>query len=137
MSKITIETVVNAPLKVVWDCWTLPEHITQWAFASDNWEAPYAENDVRVGGEFKTSMSAKDKSAAFDFKGTYTLVEEQAKIEYVIEDGRHVSISFEETPSGVRIIETFDPENENPEEVQKAGWLGFLNNFKKHAESNT
>lgn len=135
MNKITIETIVNAPMKRVWDCWTLPQHITKWSFASDDWEASDAENDVQVGGQFKTSLSAKDKSAGFDFKGTYTTVEKYSKLEYILEDGRQVSISFMETPSGIKIVETFDPENQNSEEAQRAGWQAFLNNFKKHAES--
>jgi hypothetical protein len=63
MLPITITTTINAPVEKVWDMWTLPIHITKWAFASDTWEAPYAENDVkyaeqmiekdiRVNGEF-------------------------------------------------------------------------------------
>jgi len=41
---ITVQTVVNAPMEKVWECWNKPEHITGWAFASDDWEAPTAEN---------------------------------------------------------------------------------------------
>jgi uncharacterized protein YndB with AHSA1/START domain len=44
---ITVEATIQAPLEKVWDYWTKPEHIVQWAFASDDWEAPAAENDVR------------------------------------------------------------------------------------------
>ena len=57
---ITVRTTVNAPLAKVWERWTGPEHIVNWAFASDDWEAPSAENDVREGGRFKTVMAAKD-----------------------------------------------------------------------------
>jgi hypothetical protein len=32
------------------------------------------------------------------------------------------------------ITSTFDPENENPHEVQQFGWQAFLNNFIKYAE---
>jgi len=42
---ITVETIVQAPMEKVWEFWTEPEHIVQWAFASDDWEAPTAEND--------------------------------------------------------------------------------------------
>lgn len=58
---ITVRTVVNAPMEKVWECWNKPEHITGWAFASDAWEAPAAENNLRVGGKFKTIMAAKDE----------------------------------------------------------------------------
>jgi uncharacterized protein YndB with AHSA1/START domain len=131
---ITIEAVVSAPIEKVWACWNEPIHITRWAFASDDWEAPAAENDLRVGGKFKTVMAAKDKSAGFDFTGTYTNIELHTVIEYDMDDGRHVKTEFFETSEGVKIISTFDPENENPEEVQREGWQAILNNFKKYTE---
>lgn len=134
---ITVETIVNAPIAKVWDCWTKPDHITQWAFASDEWEAPRAENDLRVDGAFTTVMAAKDKSAGFDFTGVYTTVEHHKQIAYDITDGRHVHILFAETPEGVHVTETFDPENENPEAMQRAGWQAILDNFKKYVEGRT
>jgi hypothetical protein len=53
-----------------------------------------------------------------------------------MDDGRQVSIQFEKTASGVRIIETFDPEGENPPEMQRAGWQAILENFKRYAEQS-
>ncbi|MBI4136743.1 SRPBCC domain-containing protein [Candidatus Roizmanbacteria bacterium] len=133
---ITVETTINAPMQKVWDYWNKPEHITKWAFADDTWKAPSAENDVRTGGKFKTVMAAKDKSAQFDFTGVYTNVNEHELIEYDMDDGRHVKVEFAETPEGINVTETFDPENENPEDVQRGGWQAMLDNFKKYAESN-
>ena len=132
---ITVQTVINAPIEKVWKCWNEPEHVTQWAFASDDWESPSAENDLREGGKFKTVMAAKDKSTSFDFEGVYSAVKENSLIEYDMSDGRHVKIVFEQTPEGVKVIETFDPEQENSEELQRAGWQAIMDNFKKHVES--
>ncbi len=132
---ITIETIINAPIEKVWEFWTQPERIMNWAFASDDWEAPAAENDLRVGGKFSTTMAAKDKSASFDFNGVYTEVKEHALIEYDMEDGRHVKIEFTKTPEGVQVIESFEAENENSEKMQRAGWQSILDNFKKLVES--
>jgi uncharacterized protein YndB with AHSA1/START domain len=135
MNAITVETIVKAPLSKVWEYWNKPEHITHWAFGSDVWEAPTAENDLRVGGKFKTTMSAKDKSASFDLIGTYTAVKEHELIEYDMADGRHVKTEFIQLAEGVKVIVTFDPENENPEEMQRGGWQAISDNFKKYAES--
>lgn len=134
---ITIQTTVKAPLAKVWEYWNKPEHIPGWAFASDAWEAYGAENDLRTGGKFKTVMAAKDKSSSFDFGGTYTAVTEHELIEYDMGDGRHVKVTFAETPEGVLIVETFDPEQENTEELQRSGWQAILDNFKKYAETRT
>lgn len=133
---ITVEAVVAAPIEHVWTAWTEPEHIVRWAFASDDWAAPYADSDLRVGGKFVTRMEARDQSAGFDFGGTYTALVEHQLIEYDMngEDRRHVKTTFEDTPVGVKITQTFDPETENIEEVQRAGWQAILDNFKNYAE---
>lgn len=135
-SPISVETTINAPIAKVWEYWNTPEHIERWAFASDDWEARDAENDLREGGKFKTTMAAKDGSESFDFTGVYTTVKEHERIEYDMSDGRHVKVAFTESPEGVKIVETFDPENENPPEVQREGWQSILDNFKKYVEKN-
>lgn len=132
---ITIETTVHAPMEIVWDCWSNPDHITNWAFASDDWHAPYANNDLKLNGKFKTTMAAKDGSMSFDFEGVYTSVKKHELIEYDIADGRHVATLFSKLGSDVKIVQTFDPESSNPREMQKEGWQAILDNFKKYAET--
>lgn len=134
---VTVETIVQSPMEKLWEYWTEPEHVVKWAFASDDWEAPHAENDVRVGGKFKTVMAAKDKSTSFDFTGAYTRVKIPELLEYDMDDGRHVKVEFAELAQGVRIVETFEPEKTNPEEMQKSGWQAILDNFKKYVEGTT
>ena len=132
---ITIQATINAPIATVWECWNKPEHITQWAFASDDWHAPSATNDLRVGGKFVTTMAARDGSTQFDFGGTYDVVVEHELISYTMDDGRKVRAEFMETPEGVKVEQQFDPESENPLEMQREGWQAILNNFKKYAEN--
>lgn len=133
---ITIKSTVNASLDKVWNFWNAPEHITKWAFASPDWHTPKAENDLREGGKFTTTMAAKDGSMSFDFGGEYTLVKEKQAINYTMGDGRKTEITFTETPEGIEIIESFDPESQNPEEMQRAGWQAILDNFKNYVEAN-
>ncbi len=104
--------------------------------ASDDWHAPHAENDVKVGGKFKTTMAAKDGSASFDFEGIYNNVKNFETIEYDMADGRHVKVEFKNlADKTTKVIETFDMENENSEELQRGGWQSILDNFKKYTES--
>ncbi|QSB26688.1 SRPBCC family protein [Flavobacterium sp. CLA17] len=134
---ITVQNTINAAIDKVWEFWTLPEHITKWSFASPDWHTPYAENDLREGGKFKSTMAAKDGSMSFDFEGEYTLIKQNEAIEYAMADGRKVEISFAATPNGVEVIESFDPETQNPEEMQRGGWQAILDNFKSYVESKT
>lgn len=135
--EITVEASINAPIEKAWECWTKPEHIVKWCFASDDWHAPSSTNDLRIGGRFSTRMEAKNGKESFDFDGVYTKVDENEKIEYTMdgEDERKVRILFEKNGEKCRIIETFDAENENSLELQRDGWQSILNNFKKYAES--
>ncbi len=138
MKKITVETIINADIAKVWEFWTEPKHIMNWAFASEDWESPYAENDLQVGGKFLTRMSAKDKSAGFDFEGKYDTVIPLEKIEYTMDDGRTVSILFEKIDDNTtQIIQEFEMEDINTEELQRKGWKSILENFKVYIESTT
>ncbi len=133
---ITVSVVVHASIEKVWDMFTKPEHITKWAFASDDWESPFAENDLRVGGKFVTTMSAKDGSSKFNFNGIYSSVKQYEYFEYNIEGGRYVKVSFEKVSDGVKVTEDFEPETENSPELQQSGWQAILENFRKYVEMN-
>jgi uncharacterized protein YndB with AHSA1/START domain len=133
---ITIQAVVKAPIAKVWECWSEPKHVTKWCQASDDWHAPYAENDLKTGGAFKTTMAAKDGSFSFDFGGVYDEVKNHELIAYTMGDGRTVKVIFKAKGDETEIVQTFDPESENPAEMQRDGWQAILNNFKKYTEAN-
>lgn len=131
---ITIEATVNAPVEKAWEIWNKPEHIIQWNSASPDWHTPSAENDLRVGGQLKSRMEARDGSMGFDFAGTYTEVKENEKIAYTLGDGRKVEIIFTAVEGGTHVKETFDAENQNSLEMQRMGWQAILDSFRAYAE---
>jgi uncharacterized protein YndB with AHSA1/START domain len=135
-TKITIETMISADTKEVWDRYTKPEHITKWNFASDDWQCPKAENDLRAGGKLKSRMEAKDGSFGFDFEAIYDEVIAQRKISYTMLDGRQAIIDFENSGNKTKITIVFDAETQNSVELQRNGWQAILDNFKKYVESN-
>ena len=128
--KITIEADIKADPQKVWDCWTLPEHITHWNFASDDWKCPYARNDLRVGGIYMARMEAKDGSFGFDFEAVYDEIIEHQKIAYTMGDGRQATTNFEQKGDSTHVSTVFDAESSNSVEMQKNGWQAILNNFK-------
>lgn len=143
MQKIKVEIVIPADITKVWNYWNNIESIKQWAFASDTWECPHAENDLKVGGKFLTRMSAKDGSATFDFTGTYTEIVEYKKIAYIMDKAdneaqhRECEIIFTDLGDGTtKIEEEFSPEEVNSIEMQKTGWMAILENFKKFVLHN-
>ncbi|MCC7298548.1 MAG: SRPBCC family protein [Bacteroidia bacterium] len=133
---ITVTTTVEAPVEIAWLFWTSEEHIVNWNNASDDWHTPFAENNVEVGGEFNYRMEAKDGSFGFDLKGTYTEVVLNKSLAFHFEDNRKITVTFEGKDDETEIIETFEPENQNPEELQRAGWQAILDNFKRYIENS-
>jgi uncharacterized protein YndB with AHSA1/START domain len=133
-NKIKVHTIVAAEINKVWDYWTLPQHIINWNFASENWLCPSAENDLRVGGKFNYRMASLDNDEGFDFEGTYDEIIKHHKISYTLADKRHVDVRFESVENSTSVTELFDPENVNPADMQQAGWQAILDNFKKYVE---
>lgn len=133
---ITIQAEINAQVSKVWEYWTSPEHITQWCHASDDWHCPKAENDVRPGGKFSSTMAAKDGSFSFDFGGIHDEVEKYKSIASTMGDGRKMSVRFDEKNGKTIVTESFEAEGENSLEMQRVGWQAILNNFKKYTETN-
>lgn len=135
--KISIETEVEASPATVWGAWVTPEDIIRWNFAMEEWCCPKAEINLEVGGTFNYRMEAKDGSMGFDFEGAFTKVDPNKSIHFELEDNRVVTVDFLETTNGVRVVETFEAEDENSAEQQRQGWLKILENFKKHVENKS
>ena len=105
--KITVETLVRAPLEQVWSAWNTPADIMKWNAAQEDWHTTSSTVDLREGGTFTSRMEAKDGSAGFDFEGTYTRVVPRQSIAYSMSDGRTVQVEFVQRADGV--LDLADP----------------------------
>ncbi len=134
MNFIKVESIIYAPISKVWNCWTKEVHIINWNFAVSDWHCPTATNNLVVGGEFHYTMASKDNAMSFDFWGTYKKVEFEKQIEILLGDNRQMRVTFDIADHGILVTEYFEPEQENPVELQQAGWQMILDNFKKYVE---
>jgi uncharacterized protein YndB with AHSA1/START domain len=132
--QITVDVLINASLQDVWNKFNYPEHITKWCFATDDWCCPWVKSDFVEGGKHTTRMEAKDGSLGFDLVWVFTTIKKYELVEYTLSDNRKVSVRFEPNEAGIRIIETFEAENEIPADLQQAGWKSILNSFKTYVE---
>ena len=135
-NSITIRATIKAPRDVVWKYLTEPAHVVNWNHASDDWHTTSAENDLQVGGKFNYRMEAKDGSFGFDFGGVYEQIIQNQLLAYSLADNRKVSIELSGLGDVTVVTETFDAENENPLEMQQAGWQAILDNLKQYTEKN-
>jgi uncharacterized protein YndB with AHSA1/START domain len=66
---LRLERVVDVPADLVWDCWTIPEHIKVW-FTPRPWRTTECEVDLRPGGMFRSVMRGPE-GQVFDNVGCF------------------------------------------------------------------
>jgi uncharacterized protein YndB with AHSA1/START domain len=133
---ITIEATVNSTIEKVWRAWTTPSDINNWNFAGDDWHNPKSSINLKIGGSFSYRMESRDGKMGFDFSGIFTEVRPYQLLEYIMEDGRRVSVNFKTAGSQVCVSESFEAESENSAEMQKNGWQLILNRFAGYVEKH-
>jgi uncharacterized protein YndB with AHSA1/START domain len=135
LEKITVNATIVADKQKTWDYYTRPEHIVQWNFADPSWHCPAASNELETGGKYFARMEARDGSFGFDFEAVYQDIEPGAHFTYEF-GGRLATVTFKEEDGRTEVTVSFDPETENPIDLQRTGWQLILNNFKTYTEGN-
>ena len=79
-------------------------------------------------------MEAKDGSFGFDFEAIYDEIKAGEGFTYSFGD-RKATVEFNSVGNQTEIKIVFDPENDNPIEMQKGGWQAILNSFKSYVEN--
>ena len=129
--KITVSTVIPAPISEVWRLYNSGEDIEIWNTPSPDWHTTASTVDLRVGGQFSSRMEAKDGSFGFDFAGEFTKINASRLIEYKFGE-RVGQVKFSKGPAGVTVTVTFDAEETHSEEQQRGGWQAILDSFGRH-----
>lgn len=126
------EVLIKAPIQKVWELWTDPHHIAKWNTISEKWHTPRVENDFRIGGKLFLRMETLDGKEGFDYKCTYDDIIENEKISHTNTDGRKTTTVFIQTGEGVKLLETFEPEQQTPLDIQQQFCLSILEHFKTY-----
>src|SRR5258707_15489532 len=95
---LTLKRTFNVPVKLVWEAWTRPEHITQW-WGPKGMKITVVEHNFKVGGTWKYVMPMPDGSE-FTSDGVYTVIIELEKI--------YSSANFKPMTEGVEIQALFE-----------------------------
>jgi uncharacterized protein YndB with AHSA1/START domain len=127
--QITVTAQVSLPPEQAWEAFTTADAIMQWNQASPEWHCPSAIVDLRVGGAHVARMEARDGSFGFDFEGTYEEVVAPNAVTLRLDDGRRARTTFVRDGVGTRVTTIFDPEAQNPIEMQRDGWQAILDSY--------
>ncbi len=135
MQTITIERNIQAPAHTVWQCLTLPEHITGWNFAHESWHCPSAESDLRPNGRFSYRMEARDGSFGFDYSGVFDDIQAEHRLHYHLNDGRTVAVELLPQGGNATLLrESFQADAQHDADTQRNGWLAIAQNLARYAE---
>jgi uncharacterized protein YndB with AHSA1/START domain len=80
---VMIERTFDAPVDLIWQMWTDPEHFAAW-YGPDGASIPVAKMDVRVGGTRLISMQVQTPNGAMQmwFTGEYREVVDNKRLIY-------------------------------------------------------
>lgn len=95
---LSLNRTFNAPIELVWEAWTQPEHIALW-WGPRGMEVKVVEHDFQVGGKWKYTMEMPDGSE-FISDGIYSAIVELEKI--------FSSANFKPMTEGVEIQALFE-----------------------------
>lgn len=106
---VHIERVFDAPIHLVWEAWTIPEHIIKWWNPSGS-DTKIEKHDFKIGGEWKYSMMMPN-GKLFIAEGKYIDIVHHEKI--------CSKADFKPMTEGVEIQSIFKPLGDKTEFVFK------------------
>jgi uncharacterized protein YndB with AHSA1/START domain len=95
---LTLKKTLNAPIHLVWEAWTKPEHIANW-WGPKGMKTKVIEHNFSVGGRWKYTMEMPEGNE-FISEGIYSVIEEFEKI--------YSSADFKPITEGVEIQANFE-----------------------------
>lgn len=127
---LTLERTLNAPIELVWEAWSKPEHIAHW-WGPKGMDVNVIEHDFRVGGKWKYTMLMPDGNE-FTSDGRYI---EIVNLERIIStanfkpmtEGVEIQALFEE--NGDKTNFTFNVVHPTEEYCKQQEKMGFYNGW--------
>lgn len=80
---LVITRIIDAPIEMVWNAWTDPEHVKRW-WGPKHYSSPSCEIDLRVGGKYVFCMRAPQEMGGGDSytSGVYTKIVPMQRLEF-------------------------------------------------------
>jgi uncharacterized protein YndB with AHSA1/START domain len=127
---LTLKRTFNAPIQLVWQAWTQPEHIAQW-WGPKGMETKVIAHDFRIGGAWKYVMTMPDGNE-FIADGIYSDIVELEKIFSSanfkpMTEGVEIQSLFEE--AGDKTNFTFNCVHATEEYCKQQEQMGFYNGW--------
>ena len=127
---LSLKRTLNAPIKLVWEAWTQPQHIALW-WGPKGMDTKVIEHDFRVGGKWKYTMEMPNGNE-FISEGVYSVIVELEKIFTSADfkpmtEGVEIQALFEE--NGDKTNFTFNVVHPTEEYCKQQEKMGFMNGW--------
>ncbi len=127
---LTIKKTFNVNVKLVWEAWTKPEHITNW-WGPKGMEVKIVEHDFKVGGNWRYIMDMPNMGEVIAFV-TYSVITELKKIfssdNFIpMKEGVEIQALFE--AEGDKTNFTFNCIHPTEEYCKQQEKMGFYNGW--------
>lgn len=145
---IVIERTFDAPINLVWQLWTDPDHFKQW-YGPNGFAIPVAEMDVQVGGKRLICMTSPDGKMTMWTTGKFTEISPTSRLAYtesmsdehgnIMEmDGDHpttttVIVELEEVDGQTKM--TMTHEGVPADSPGASGWSQAFDKLEQHINS--
>ncbi|GAA3629148.1 SRPBCC family protein [Flavivirga jejuensis] len=127
---VTIKRTFNAPIELVWEAWTQPEHIIKW-WGHVKMNVKVIQHNFKVGGTWKYTMEMPDGNE-FITEGVYSEIVEFEKIISSADfkpmtEGVEIQAFFEK--NGDQTNFTFNIVHDTEEYCKQQEKMGILNGW--------
>ncbi|MDO5980974.1 SRPBCC family protein [Flavivirga spongiicola] len=127
---VTLKRTFNAPIELVWEAWTQPNHIVEW-WGPKGMNAKVIEHNFKVGGKWKYTMQMPDGNE-FISEGMYFEIVEFEKIISSADfkpmtEGVEIQAFFEK--NGDQTNFTFNIVHDTEEYCKQQEKMGILNGW--------
>jgi uncharacterized protein YndB with AHSA1/START domain len=75
--------IFDAPIRLVFDCYTKPALVRRWLLGPPGWSMPVCDIDLRVGGRFRYVWRNDENGREFALSGTYREIVAPSRIVHV------------------------------------------------------
>jgi uncharacterized protein YndB with AHSA1/START domain len=127
---LTLKKTFDAPIELVWEAWTKPEHIAQW-WGPKGMAVNVIDHNFKVGGKWKYVMMMPNKGE-FIAEGEYSEISKPNKIITSanfrpMTEGVELRVLLEK--SGEKTIFTFSVVHPTEEYCRQQEKMGFYNGW--------
>jgi uncharacterized protein YndB with AHSA1/START domain len=154
---VVIERIFDAPIGLIWQMWTEPEHFMAW-YGPNGAKVPVAKMDLRVGGRRQVCMELDTPAGLMQmwFTGEYREIVQNERLVYTEsmsdEDGNtvppsdlgmpgehptttQVTVELEDVGGGTRMLMTHSGIAEDSPGA--AGWTAALDKLAAYVEAQS